>query len=75
MQTKTLRRIKQDVETLLKKHNLRWTKLKVWEVSDGYLVEIESPDIEDDIKGIFLSRKLEQELKDPLVTLSILPSD
>ena len=73
--TNVLEEIKKDVEELLKKHNLTWTKLEVWEVSDGYLVEIESPNIKDDIRGIYLSRQLEQELKDPSVTLSILPSN
>jgi len=70
-----LEEIHQDVECLLKKHNIQWSKLNVWETSDGYLVEVETPNIRDDFEGIFLSRKLEKELKDPSVSLSILPAD
>jgi len=73
--TNVLEEIKKDVKELLKKHNLTWTKLEVWETSDGFLVEIETPDLTDDLEGIYLSRKLEKELKDPSVTLSILPAE
>jgi hypothetical protein len=70
-----LKEILIEVENLLKKHNISWNKLDIWETSDGYLIEIESPNIKDDLQGISLSRKLEKELKDPTVTLSILPAD
>ena len=67
--------IKQEVMDILQKHSIKWSKLNVWETSEGFLVEIESPDIDNDFQGIELSRKLERELNDPTITLSILPSD
>jgi len=67
--------IRRDVEKLLKKHNIRWNKLNVWETSDGYIAIIETPDLKDDLEAIHLSRQLEKELKDPTVSLSILPAD
>ena len=67
--------IRKEVQELLKKHNIKWSRLEVWETSDGYLVEVETPDLKDDIEAIKLSRRLEEELKDPLVTISILPAD
>jgi len=73
--TNVLDEIRQEVELLLKKHNIKWTSLNVWETSDGFLVEIETPNLTDDLEGIYLSRKLEKELKDPSVTLSILPAE
>ena len=73
--TDVLKEIRRDVEELLTKHNIKWTKLNVWEASDGYIAIIETPDLRDDIEAIKLSRRLEEELKDPLVTLSILPAD
>ncbi len=71
----TIEGIKQEVIDTLQKHNIKWSKLNIWETSDGFLVEIESPDIENDFQGIELSRKLERELSDPTITLSIIPSD
>jgi pyruvate formate-lyase activating enzyme-like uncharacterized protein len=73
--TNVLDEIRQEVEEILKKHNLKWISLKVWETSDGFLVEVETPDIKDDLEAIHLSRQLEKELKDPTVSLSILPAD
>ncbi len=73
--TNVLEEIRQEVEELLKRHNIKWTKLNVWETSDGYLVDIETPDIADDLEAIYLSRKLEKELKDPTVSISILPEE
>ena len=73
--TSIVKNIKQEVLDALKKHNINWSKLNVWETSEGFLVEIESPDIDNDLQGIELSRKLERELNDPTITLSILPSD
>jgi len=70
-----LEEIRHDVEQLLKKHNLKWSKLNVWETSDGYIAIIETPDLKDDMEAIFLSRKLEKELKDPSISLSILPEE
>jgi len=70
-----LEEIRHDIEQLLKKHNLKWSKLNVWETSDGYIAIIETSNLKDDIEAIFLSRKLEKELKDPSVSLSILPAD
>ncbi|RTZ58310.1 MAG: hypothetical protein DSZ31_06095 [Gammaproteobacteria bacterium] len=70
-----LEEIRQDVEELLKKRKIRWNKIEVWETSDGFLVEVETPDLRDDIKAIYLSRELEKELKDPSVSLSILPAE
>ncbi len=67
--------IKQEVIDILQKHNIKWSKLNIWETSDGFLIEIETPDIDNDFQGIELSRKLERELNDPTITLSILPSD
>jgi hypothetical protein len=67
--------IRQEVEEVLKKHNLKWTKLNVWETSDGFIAIIETPDLKDDIKAISISRKLEKELNDPTLTLSILPTE
>ncbi|NPA13796.1 MAG: hypothetical protein GXN97_01240 [Aquificae bacterium] len=67
--------IRQEVKEVLKKHNLKWTKLNVWETSDGFIAIIETPDLKDDIKAISISRKLEKELNDPTVTLSILPTE
>ena len=73
--TSVIEEIKQEVIDVLQKHNIKWSKLNVWETSDGFLVEIESPDIDNDFQGIELSRKLERELNDPTITFSILPSD
>ena len=70
-----LEEIRQKVETLLKKHNIRWTNIEVWETSDGFLVEILSPDFKDHVPAIKTSKQLEKELKDPSVSLSILPID
>jgi len=58
--TNVLDEIRQEVELLLKKHNIKWTSLNVWETSDGFLVEIETPNLTDDLEGIYLSRKLEK---------------
>ena len=70
-----LEEIRQEVEILLKEHNIRWTNIEVWETSDGFLVEILSPDFKDHIPAIKTSKQLEEELKDPSVSLSILPTD
>jgi len=70
-----LNEIRQEVEELLKKHNLKWTTINVWETSDGFLVEVETPNLKDDLEGIYLSRKFEKELKDPSISISILPAD
>ncbi len=75
LSTNIVEEIRQEVQDLLKKHHIKWINFEIWETSDGFLVEIETPDIKDHMEGIFLSRKLEEELKDPLVTLSILPAE
>ena len=67
--------IRQEVEELLKKHNLEWTTINVWETSDGFLVEVLSPDFKEHIPAIKTSKQLEKKLKDPSVSLSILPAD
>ncbi|HIO41938.1 MAG TPA: hypothetical protein EYN34_03505 [Aquifex sp.] len=70
-----LEEIKQEVVNILKKHNISWSKLDIYETSDGYLVLVRTPQFKDHIETIELSLKLEEELKDPLVTLSILPAE
>ena len=67
--------IKQEVIEVPQKHNIKWSKLNIWETSDRFLVEVESSDIYDDFQGIEVSRKLERKLNDPTITFSILPSD
>ena len=73
--TLAMKQIKRKVIDILQKHSIKWSKLNVWETSDGFLVEIESPNIDNDLQGIELLRKLERELNDPTISLSILPSD
>jgi len=73
--TNPLEEIKQDVTNLLRKHNIKWSKLDIYETSDGYLVLIKTPQLKDHIETIELSLQLEEELKDPSVSLSILPAD
>ena len=70
-----LEEIRQEVENLLRQHNIRWTNIEVWETSDGYLVEVFSPNFKEHIPAIKTSKQLEKELKDPSVSLSILPAD
>ena len=70
-----LEEIRQEVETLLKQHNIRWTNIEVWETSDGFLVEVLSPNFKEHIPAIKTSKLLEKELKDPSVSISILPTD
>ena len=41
--TKLLEEIKQDVINLLRKHNIKWSKLNIYETFDGYLVLIKTP--------------------------------
>jgi len=65
--------IKKEVERLLPKYNLEWSNIKVWETSDGYLVEIESPNVGNSLKAIELSDKLEDELKFIGVSIAIIP--
>ncbi len=65
--------IKKEVERLLQKHNIEWNNIKVWETSDGYLVEIESPNVGNNLKAIELSDKLEDELKFIGVSIAIIP--
>ena len=43
--TSAMKQIKRKVIDILQKHNIKWSKLNVWETSDGFLVEIESPDL------------------------------
>ena len=71
--TNPLEEIKQEIEQLLKKHNLKWSKLNIYETSDGYLALIRTSQIKDHLKAIELSLKLEEELKDPEVSISIVP--
>jgi len=59
----------------LKEHNIRWTNIGTWETSDGFLVEVLSPNFKDHIPAIKTSKQLEKELKDPSVSLSILLAD
>ena len=73
--TTVLDEIRQEVEELLKRHKIKWTEFNVWETSDGFLVEVESPNFKDHINAILTSKKLEKELKDPTVSISILPAD
>ena len=68
-----LEKIRQEVENLLKQHNIKWTNIEVWETSDGFLVEVLSPDFKEHIPAIKTSKQLEKELKDPSVSISILP--
>jgi hypothetical protein len=70
-----LEEIRHEIGELLKKHNIKWSKFNVWETSDGYIAIIETPDIKDDLKAIYLSRQLEKELKDPTVSISLLPEE
>jgi hypothetical protein len=67
--------IKQDVVNLLKEHNINWSKLDIYETSDGYLVLVKTPQFKGHLETIELSLKLEQELKDPTVSISILPAE
>jgi len=73
--TNPLEEIKQDVINLLKEHNIRWSKLDIYETSDGYLVLVRTPQFKDHLETIKLSLKLEDELKDPSVSISILPAE
>jgi len=66
--------IRQEVEHLLKLHNIQWTNITVWETSDGFLVEVLSPDFKEHIPAIKTSKQLEKEFKDPSVSISILPA-
>jgi len=66
--------IQKEIENLLVKQNIKWTSLKIYETSDGYLVEIESPDVKNNFEGIELSDKLEKQLKYLDVSVAILPS-
>ncbi len=73
--TNVLEEIRQEVTEILKAHDIKWNRIEIWETSDGYLVEVDSPDFDDHIKAILTSKELEEELKDPAVSLSILPAD
>ncbi|HIC08930.1 MAG TPA: hypothetical protein EYO62_02645 [Aquificales bacterium] len=73
--TNVLEEIRQEVENLLKQHNIRWTNIEVWKTSDGFLVEVLSPNFKEHIPAIKTSKQLEKELKDPSVSISILPAD
>jgi hypothetical protein len=66
--------IKKEIEGLLKKHNINWQSMEIWETFDGFLVEITSPNFKDYVEAIKISKKLEEELLDPTVTISILPT-
>ena len=67
--------IQKEIENLLLKQNIKWTSLKIYETSDGFLVEIESPDVKNNLEGIELSDKLEKQLKYLDVSIAILPSN
>ena len=62
--TNPLEEIKQDVTNLLRKHNIKCSKLDIYETYDGYLVLIKIPQFKDHLKTIELSLRL-----------SILPAD
>ena len=72
--TNPLEEIKQDVINLLRKHKINWSKLDIYETSDGYLVLVRTPQFKDHLETIELSLKLEEELKDPEVSISIIPT-
>ena len=67
--------IRHEIENLLRKYKIKWENIEIWETSDGFLVEVVSPDFKDHISAIKTSKKLEKELKDPSISLSILPAD
>jgi len=73
--TNPLEEIKQDVINLLKKHNIKWSKLDIYETSDGYLALVRTPQFKEHLETIELSLRLEEELKDPSVSISILPEE
>jgi len=66
--------IKKEVETLLSNRGIKWEDLKVWETSDGYLVEVRTSDVKDNFQAIKLSDQLERELKFLGVSLAIIPA-
>jgi len=71
--TNPLEEMKKDVINLLRKHNIDWSKLDIYETSDGYLVLVRTPQFQDHLETIELSLKLEEELKDPSVSISLIP--
>ena len=73
--TNPLEEVKQEVVELLKKHKVKWSQLDVYETSDGYLVLVRTPQFKDHLETIELSLQLEEELKDPTVSISILPEE
>jgi len=66
--------IKKEVETLLSNRGIKWKDLKVWETSDGYLVEVRTSNVKDNLEAIKLSDQLERELKFLGVSLAIIPA-
>ena len=66
--------LKQQIENLLKKHNLEWEKLNIWETSEGFLIEVETPKVSSYLEAINLSDKLENELKHIGVSIAVIPS-
>jgi len=70
--TNPLEEIKREVENLLRKFNINWSKLDIYETSDGYLVIVKTPQFKEDLEAIELSLKLEEELKDPEVSISVI---
>jgi regulatory protein YycI of two-component signal transduction system YycFG len=69
-----LEEIKKEVEELLKKENIKWDRISISETSDGYLVIVRTPQFQDDMKAIEVSLRLEDKLKDPSISLSLIPT-
>jgi AAA+ ATPase superfamily predicted ATPase len=67
------REIEKELKLLLSNRGLKWKDLKVWETSDGYLVEVRTSDVKDNLEAIKLSDQLEKELKFLGVSVAIIP--
>jgi len=64
----------QEIEALLRKYNIKWKNMEITETSDGFLVLVRTPYISDYTKAAELSYLLETDFKDPLVSISIIPT-
>jgi crotonobetainyl-CoA:carnitine CoA-transferase CaiB-like acyl-CoA transferase len=70
--TNTLKELQNEVKTLLKSKNLNWDSIETYETSDGYLVLIRTKSVKEP-QATEISLELEEILKDPLVSISIIP--
>ena len=65
--------LEKSIKQLLTKHNLKWDKLEIVETSDGFLVLVRTSHLKNYDTAAELSYILEKELKDPEVSISIVP--